>query len=130
MIRSKLFIDYFNYTVNNFTKIADPYISIDSLKKEFKTAKRIVIPEEIEGLKVLNLENSCFKNCEFLEKVQLNKYNRFLLLTSVYEMLKIQMQEFKQMQIDLTKKLPQIEAETIKFNKLNILTKLRLSYIM
>jgi hypothetical protein len=42
-------------------------------------------------------------------------------------MLKIQMQEFKQMQIDLTKKLPQIEAETIK---LNILTKLRLSYIM
>ena len=30
------------------------------------------------------------------------------------------MQEFKQMQIDLTKKLPQIEAETIKFNKLNI----------
>ena len=45
-------------------------------------------------------------------------------------MLKIQMQEFKQMQNDLTKKLPQIEAETIKFNKLNILTKLRLSYIM
>jgi hypothetical protein len=42
-------------------------------------------------------------------------------------MLKIQMQEFKQMQIDLTKNLPQIEAETIK---LNILTKLRLSYIM
>jgi hypothetical protein len=45
-------------------------------------------------------------------------------------MLKIQMQEFKQMQIDLTKNLPQIEAETIKFNKLTILTKLRLSYIM
>ena len=40
------------------------------------------------------------------------------------------MQEFKQMQIDLTKKLPQIEAKTIKFNKLSILTKLRLSYIM